>query len=91
MSSSISLPASKVLTTPETSTEVNGPKYRHCNLHKFFQSAGYTHHHHIEVATRNQFNRGALINRGVNGSVGGSDVRVIAYVDGHTVDIGGLD
>ena len=43
------------------------------------------------MTTRNRSNRGALIDRGANGSVGGSDVRVIAYVEGYKVDVGGLD
>ena len=32
-----------------------------------------------------------MIDQGANGSVGGSDVRVIAYLEGYTVDVGGLD
>ena len=43
------------------------------------------------MTTRNRSNRGALIDRGANGSVGGSDVRLIAYVEGYKVDVGGLD
>ena len=43
------------------------------------------------MATRNRLDRGALIDRGANGSVGGSDVRIVAYLEGHTVDVGGLD
>ena len=46
----------------------------------FFQSTSNTQHHH---------NRGALIDRGANGSVGGSDIPVITYVDGY--DVGRLD
>ena len=75
LSSSTSLAPSTFVETPGTSTEVNGPKYRNCNLHKFFQSNGNTQNHQIEVVTCNRANRGALIDRGANGS-GGCDVRI---------------
>ena len=66
---------------PGAFTDINGSNYRHCNLHKFFHSPGSVQHHSIYVATRNQFNRAELIDRGANGSVGGSDVRVIIFLD----------
>ena len=40
---------------------------------------------------RNRFHRGSLIDWGANGSVGGSDFRIIAHLEGHTVDVGGVD
>ena len=61
--------------------EINGTRFRHCNMAKY----------HISNQVAGQDNHGSLINGGTNGGMLGSDVRVLEFVDGVTVDVTGIN
>jgi hypothetical protein len=81
----------RMMSSSANSPAHGGSSNYKCNMHRFINDHDTTERPYIEVTTRTRSDRGALIDRGANGSVGGADVRVIAYVEGHLVDVGGLD
>jgi hypothetical protein len=60
---------------------IDGNKYRKVDVHRRF----------YEVSRRTRKQRGGMVDRGANGIVSGNDVRVIEFVDGPPVDVGGID